>query len=450
MPQSRNVSDLKELLHEYLTVIANANSQNNADTSLRSIRGDLRCSHKRLTIALRLLRAEGSIDYSDPKARTSTPLKISVFRPAPGMQLRVPRKCGSRNSSAILDLNVPAKANNRHSQPDLASELKASFFSSLRKNSASFGVKNIENANCQPVNSLNVPASFITTNTISNCIESSADYVPERVKTSAAVEPHEIVVIENLLKKLYREIFRCSYWRLVSHRDITCAEKIIENCKSQNWDLEDFLHIQFDWYSTVAHRRPFVNNLCGISAMERYDNWLRQEGYQSYAADEALVTNVEQRNRDLLQMRYTRAGLEHDERYGLLQYQFDAKLSKHIDEFTAKLTESEIKRYAKLVCDERPSWLVASLTQADIRELAIRRAVVEEKERLRVPWRRRHEELYFYEDLIWIEKETGEPSPQLRGVDLEKAGVQSWLIEIHEAICLKAQATGGNIRRSVS
>lgn len=467
MPQPPIVKDLKSAIHSYLALRVQAKPDD--PIALREVCRFFRASYKRVVVVLKTLRSEGKIHYS-VRDRAKMRLAVTVLKPSPvvGYSIQEDPEPEAKydNSCALRNLNGTEKAPNSPKQPDLAAELKASFFSNLNGTDAQgkpAGDEKIENRlNSKPANNLNGTVQYSIYTTIlysGNNAELGTPLKrtenrkrkcrlkpPKRLSESEKFEhrarqvsTHELARLSEILQRLYRSVFRQNYWKLGGGSSRTCAQRIIQYCKEQHWDLEDYCRSQFDWFKSIG-RRPYIANLWGDYALSRYENYLRSEGYTRRVSDDTVALDTESRNRDLRHMRATRARVEHDARHGLLYDQFIEKLDNHLERFRRKLTNAQIDKAATEVCASYPPWLRDSLTKEEIRERGISKAVSDEKLRLLDKWHQRNNERSHLEALVRLEMMTGKKSPLLAKVDLRAAGLSNWLIEEHEHLCLHGKA----------
>jgi hypothetical protein len=247
------------------------------------------------------------------------------------------------------------------------------------------------------------------------------------------IKKPQIDNLERILKKLHKETYHHDFWKFTKHEK-QYAQRLIQFCIDSNWDLEDFLKVQFEWFAKFTRRHPVMSNLCGVHAKERYDNWLREHDYSNDLGD-AIASDGESRMKDLKQMRATKERMERAARLGILPSQREARLEKHLEKFRNKLTEEDIRKAFDSVSALYPPWLMHSLSKDDIRERGIHRAIADERTRIVGAWHMFDVERSRLTALITIEIETGKRSPCINVPDLRKFGLPEWMVEEHEAIC---------------
>jgi hypothetical protein len=242
---------------------------------------------------------------------------------------------------------------------------------------------------------------------------------------AAAIDPSEINQLEGLLKKLFAEKFHFDFFRIRKndYRQVVSAKRLIQMCKDERWDVEDFLRVQFNWFAMHTHRKPVIFNLCGIQARTRYDDFLRTQGY--VLEDEEL--DVQRRKKELTLRKAQRTELELLARCGLLYSQFIARLERYLEEYRKKLDVNKLEP----VC--LPGWL--GLSEEKLRERSIEKEVAKERHRIIENFHRRERDRTRLHQLILVEMETGKKSPVINGIDIEKYGLPESLVKAHKEIC---------------
>jgi hypothetical protein len=238
------------------------------------------------------------------------------------------------------------------------------------------------------------------------------------------IEMFRVLQLSETIKKLHREIFHFDFWGISQKRssDWTCAQRIVQLCLDNDWNSEDFLRVQFNWFKLIG-RKPTISNLCGDKARARYDDWLRSEGY---AAGDSV--DVKRRNHDLALGHAQKQNVATVALHGLLYSQMLEQLDRYLERYRASLADTPLQM-------NLPSWL--ELSEERKRQWAIDCAVAKEKHRIVLKWWSREHERQRLKKLVLIEMETGKKSVAINGTDLRRYGLPEWLVEEHEAICMR-------------
>jgi len=98
-------------------------------------------------------------------------------------------------------------------------------------------------------------------------------------KQTAQVQQFEVQNLASVFMDLYRQKYGLKFVNLNRTADQTALRRIIVMCQHNGWPVNDFVEYNVLWYKQNLPYRPLPTNFCGQKAEDRYESFLRREGY---------------------------------------------------------------------------------------------------------------------------------------------------------------------------